>query len=195
MERRHESFVHPRSSCRSRYGLPCTDDDGGDVSLIGSQASAVPLAAGKGVVILDVQCKLKPAYCPAVCVRGNLERTTSTMPIISARAFRDALSPWFETETMPVDEEKFAELLDRPFVAERLASLGVGYVVTVESFGHPTGGRNPAASGGRRGLAAGIGSAKISTTIQARLWDVTRRTLASTLTCRSRAELKFSSSR
>ncbi len=142
------------------------------------------LAAGQGIVIVDDV--IRPET-DVVCIRETIEKKAPKLRIVLASDVRDALRRDIEKRTTLVDD-----LLKDPLIAEQLTSLGVGYVVTVGNSTYPSGGLNPAASGGRSGLAAGAGTADISTTMKAQLWDVERRSLAVTLTSISRGtELLF----
>ena len=136
------------------------------------------LAAGQGIVIVDDV--IRPET-DVVCIRETIEKKAPKLRIVLASDVRDALRRDVEKRATLVDD-----LLDGPLVAEQLISLGVGYVVTVGNYTYPSGGLNPAASGGRSGLAAGAGTADISTIMKAQLWDVERRSLAVTLTAVSR---------
>ena len=142
------------------------------------ETPSLQLGAGQGIVILDAVIRREH---DVVCIRETVEKRAPKLRIVPASEVRDALHRDIEKRTTLVDD-----LLDNPAVAEQLTSLGVGYVVTVGNSTYPSGGLNPAASGGRSGLAAGAGTANISTTMKAQLWDVERRSLAVTLTAVSR---------
>lgn len=67
----------------------------------------------------------------AECVSRTVQRTSPSLRFISTQEFRDALFPWFEPGTAPDTLEELASLLNKPLVDERIASLGVRYVIRV----------------------------------------------------------------
>lgn len=67
----------------------------------------------------------------AECVSRTVQRTSPSLRFISTQEFRDALFPWFEPGTAPDTLEELALLLNKPLVGERIASLGVRYVIRV----------------------------------------------------------------
>jgi len=73
--------------------------------------------------------------------------------IYGEQEFTDALFPWFEPSTAPASAAGLKSLLARPGVAERLAQIGVRYVVWLDGNTRKTGG------GGSVACAAGPGGA------------------------------------
>ena len=141
------------------------------------------LGAGQAVVILSDDGN--PEGWVVACVHEKIKRRIPEGRIVSEQKFRDALFPWFEPETVPGDEKAFAETLARPVVVERLATMRIAYLVTLGAASSPAGGRSPPAVAGRRGLAAGIGFAKLRSAVGARIWDVGSRALAGTISAAS----------
>lgn len=70
----------------------------------------------------------------AECVRGVLHRTSPTLRVIPPQEFRDALFPWFEPGIAPGTPEQLALLLEKPLLQDRIARLGVRYVISVRGL-------------------------------------------------------------
>jgi len=79
----------------------------------------------------------------------------ATVPfrIYGEQQFTDALFPWFEPSTAPANAAGLKSLLERPGVTERLAQIGVRYVVWLDGNTRKTD------SGGSVACAAGPGGA------------------------------------
>jgi hypothetical protein len=73
--------------------------------------------------------------------------------IYGEQQFTDALFPWFEPSTAPANAAGLKALLERPGVTERLAQIGVRYVVWLDGNTRKTD------SGGSVACAAGPGGA------------------------------------
>ena len=73
--------------------------------------------------------------------------------IYGEQQFTDALFPWFEPSTAPANAAGLKSLLARPGVVDRLAQIGVRYVVWLDGTTRKTGG------GGSVACAAGPGGA------------------------------------
>lgn len=131
------------------------------------EASGRPLAPGEGVAILagpGVDDEI-----PA-CLVKTMQEADPTLRIVEAGEVRNALFPWFERATTPDSAEKLAAVLRRPLVQETLASLNLGYVLTV------TGGTrkvlSSSASGGVGGPPVMYGHWKKHSDLLASVWDV-----------------------
>ncbi len=66
------------------------------------------------------------------CVSNNLGGGRDKIGVINEQAFVDALYPWFEPRTAPLNTSDLPELVAKPLLAERLASIGVRYVIWIE---------------------------------------------------------------
>ena len=76
------------------------------------------------------------------CLKNELEKNVShQVKLIDAARFQDALFPWFEPTHAPSNVRELEALLLRPEVRQRIASLGVRYLVNIagsaESDGFP----------------------------------------------------------
>lgn len=87
--------------------------------------------------------------------KAQLSRNHSGIPfrIYGEQEFTDALFPWFEPSTAPANAAGLRSLIERPGVAERLAEIGVRYVVWLDGSTRKTD------SGGSVACAAGPGGA------------------------------------
>ncbi len=66
------------------------------------------------------------------CLRTGLEKRVTPKPkIMETAAFQDAMFPWFEFEHAPRTARELNALLLRPLVRERIASLGVRYLISI----------------------------------------------------------------
>lgn len=66
------------------------------------------------------------------CVSRNVSSGASRIRVIDEETFRDALFPWFEPRTAPVNTSDLPELIERPMLTERLAQLGLRYLVWID---------------------------------------------------------------
>jgi len=67
----------------------------------------------------------------ADCVRRGMHRANSNFRFIDPQEFRDDLFPWFEPGTAPRNTDDLALLLHRPLVREKIAQLGLRYVISI----------------------------------------------------------------
>lgn len=65
------------------------------------------------------------------CVTDELSDYSDSIRIFPEQDFVDSLFPWFEARTAPASLEALPALLNRPGVSERLAEIGVRYLVWV----------------------------------------------------------------
>ncbi len=68
------------------------------------------------------------------CLNETLEEGNKPLKIYRERAFIDKLFPWFEPRTAPSSLEALSQLLNRPKVSERIAEIGVRYLVWVDGY-------------------------------------------------------------
>lgn len=112
------------------------------------------------------------------CVKGALLKESAAIRLYPEKDFVDALFPWFEARTAPATLEALAELQGHPRVSERLASLGVRYLVWVD-------GRSEDVDGGG-GLSCAVGPGgggcfgfvwwDTASTYEAVIWDLQENT-------------------
>lgn len=83
------------------------------------------------------------------CLKKELEKNVShRVKLIDAARFQDALFPWFEQTHAPSNVKELEALLARPVVRQRIAALGVRYLVNIAGS---------AASDGFPGMICGAG--------------------------------------
>ena len=94
--------------------------------------------------------------------------------IYGEQQFADALFPWFEPSTAPANAAGLRALLERPGVTERLAQIGVRYVVWLDGRrARPTvAAASPAASGPGGGGCIGLGWWEKQSGYVASVWDM-----------------------
>lgn len=66
------------------------------------------------------------------CVSGNMAGGSSGVAVITEQAFMDAMFPWFEPRTAPLNTSELPGLLQQPALAERIREIGLKYLVWVE---------------------------------------------------------------
>ncbi|NOX49726.1 MAG: hypothetical protein GXP16_04215 [Gammaproteobacteria bacterium] len=66
------------------------------------------------------------------CVAKNVGSGSNSLQVVSEQQFVDALFPWFEPRTAPLNTNELPELLQQPLLAERLRQIGLKYLVWVE---------------------------------------------------------------
>ena len=94
--------------------------------------------------------------------------------IYGEQEFTDALFPWFEPSTAPANAAGLKGLLERPGVAERLAQIGVRYVVWLDGSTRKTdgGGSVACAAGPGGGGCFGLGWWEKQSDYVASVWDM-----------------------
>lgn len=66
------------------------------------------------------------------CVSENMEDGTRGVAVITEQEFMDALFPWFEPRTAPLNTNELPGLLQQPALAERIREIGLKYLIWVE---------------------------------------------------------------
>ena len=66
------------------------------------------------------------------CISKSMSGGRQGVNVVAEQAFRDALFPWFEPRTAPVNASDLPELISQPELVKRLASLGLRYLIWVE---------------------------------------------------------------
>jgi hypothetical protein len=94
--------------------------------------------------------------------------------IYGEQQFTDALFPWFEPSTAPANAAGLRTLLERPGVTERLAQIGVRYVVWLDGNTRKTdGGGSVACAAGPGGAGCiGLGWWEKESDYVASVWDM-----------------------
>jgi hypothetical protein len=66
------------------------------------------------------------------CVSDQITRKSDAVNVMSESQFVDAVFPWFEPRTAPLDVGDLSKVISRPLVAERIDEIGVRYLVWIE---------------------------------------------------------------
>ncbi len=93
------------------------------------------LAEGDAVVVLGRRNRPSSSETEldfVTCVSRNMGNGSNGIPVVDGEAFRDALFPWFEPRTAPMNASDLPELISHPALVDRFESVGVKYVVWVE---------------------------------------------------------------
>ena len=72
------------------------------------------------------------------CVSNNLAGGDKKVGVISESAFVDAMFPWFEPRTAPLNTSDLPQIVNQPILADKLDSIGVRYVIWIEGNTHRT---------------------------------------------------------
>lgn len=72
------------------------------------------------------------------CVGEALSGSAPELQVIPEAEFVDAMYPWFEVSTAPMDVANMERLLENPAVADRLRSFRLRYVVWIDGFTETT---------------------------------------------------------
>lgn len=66
------------------------------------------------------------------CVSRNMGAGADAVKVISEQSFMDAMFPWFEPRTAPLNTSDLPKLMQQPLLAGRLREIGLKYLVWVE---------------------------------------------------------------
>ena len=97
--------------------------------------SATGMSEGDSVVVLGRRNRPSQTQTELDfidCVSDNMERGSDGVAVISEQDFMDAMFPWFEPRTAPLNTAELPSLLQQPALAERLREIGLKYLVWVE---------------------------------------------------------------
>jgi hypothetical protein len=94
------------------------------------------------------------------CLKRELEKEVShRVKIVETATFQDSLFPWFEPQYAPAKIDDLNALLSRRFVRERIASLGIRYLITLTTNSTSNGFPGMFCGGGYGGSAGCLGLA------------------------------------
>ena len=66
------------------------------------------------------------------CVSDKTGTGEAALAVMEESAFVDALFPWFEPRTAPLNMDDLENVIARPLIAERIQEIGVRYLVWIE---------------------------------------------------------------
>ncbi len=93
------------------------------------------MAEGDSIVVLGR--RNRPSQAEAEldfidCVSRNIAGGNDGLQVITEQEFMDAMFPWFEPRTAPLNTTDLPGLLQEPLLASRLREIGLKYLVWVE---------------------------------------------------------------
>lgn len=114
------------------------------------------------------------------CVAKGVTKGADGLDVISENDFMDAMFPWFEPRTAPVNTRDLPELLTQPLLAARLEEIGLRYVVWVAGSTQRTdsGGTMTCSFGAGGGGCFGFLSWEKDSKYEASIWDIETGTTA-----------------
>ncbi len=97
--------------------------------------SATGMSEGDAVVVLGRRNRPSQTQTELDfidCVSRNMGGGTNGVAVIGEQEFMDAMFPWFEPRTAPMNTNELPDLLREPILAERMREIGLKYLVWVE---------------------------------------------------------------
>jgi hypothetical protein len=113
------------------------------------------------------------------CIGSAMRRANPELRFVSARLFRENLYPYFMPGTSPRNLEDYESLLDKPEVHQRIAALGVRYLVIFAKSGTKEDSRGGIFCGGGYpvGGCLGLGWWNRKSELGFAVWDLQDRSL------------------
>jgi len=108
------------------------------------------------------------------CIEQRLAKAQQQINVHPQSAFVDAMFPWFEPSTAPLDTESLPRLLANPGVRERISQTGVRYIVWLDGSTErvDSGGTMPCAASPAGGGCLGFGWWEDASDYEATIWDL-----------------------
>ena len=100
----------------------------------GVRQAETQIDSGESIVILSRKHKTQGETEDdfVTCVSDSVNVGNGALPILKEREFVDALFPWFEPKTAPLNMEDLATVIGRPIISRRIDEIGVRYLVWIE---------------------------------------------------------------
>jgi hypothetical protein len=132
----------------------------------------------------EVSASVAQAQKAGKQVSARTSFTNRPFQIYAEDHFVDSLYPWLEPSTAPANAQGFSTFLSRPGVAERVAEMGVRYIVWVDGVTQKTdGGGSIACAAGPGGAGClGLGWWEKQSDYEATVWDLRHGINAGTVT-------------
>jgi len=130
-------IVETTGSLRRAVSLLCVLLLGGCVNATVQQVreAETGLSATESVVVLSRKSRPSQDETESKfveCISKKMHGGKQSVNVIGEQQFRDATFPWFEPRTAPVNASDLPELIAQPELADRLASLGLRYMIWVQ---------------------------------------------------------------
>lgn len=107
------------------------------------------------------------------CIGSKLTNRLGGLNVINEREFQDALYPWFEPRTAPLNMDKFISILDQPMVEDALKERNIKYMIWIEGATEKINGMGSMScavvAGG--GGCFGFGAWEDQSNYEASIWD------------------------
>jgi hypothetical protein len=117
------------------------------------------------------------------CVGDRINKGSNAIRVIPEQEFIDALFPWFEPRTAPLQTQDLERMMAEEVVSNRINEFGIRYIVWVDGFTETSGrsGSISCAIGPGGGGCFGFGSWEDDSNFDARIWDVNQFTTVGTI--------------
>ena len=114
------------------------------------------------------------------CVGEKISKAAPELSVIPEQEFVDALYPWFEASTAPMDVSGLDALLDNQTVAKQLANLNLRYFIWINGFTETTDSKGSlsCAVGPGGGGCFGFKSWDDEADYEAAVWDLKHKNVA-----------------
>jgi hypothetical protein len=125
----------------------------------------------------DFSAQAERAFAQGHALAARSVIANSPFQLYADHRFVDALYPWLEPSTAPANADGLAALLERPGVSDRVAQMGVRYIVWVEGSTRKTdsGGSIACAAGPGGAGCLGLGWWEKTSDYEATVWDLDNR--------------------
>ena len=93
------------------------------------------MAGGESIVVLGRRHRPTPGETEldfVSCISDTMGRGNEGVTVIGEQAFMDAMFPWFEPRTAPVNTSDLPEIIAHPALANRLEEIGLRYLVWID---------------------------------------------------------------
>lgn len=140
------------------------------------RAAPATLSSGESIVVLgrrhDMDKDTERDFIK--CVGDSLTTSATDLKVIPEAEFVDAMYPWFEVSTAPMDVRNMEQLLEKPAVANRLEQFRLRYFVWIDGFTETTdsAGSVSCAVGPGGGGCLGFKSWDDESHYEASIWDL-----------------------
>ena len=148
---------------------------------------AATIAKGESVVILsrgqhgDRETETGFNDCLASALRAE------GLPVMEEQALVDALYPWLEPRTAPLNADALPKLLDQPGVEAKIRAAGVRYMIWIDGQSETTGSSGALSCAVGPGFAGcfGFGMWDKESAYRAEVWDLNQRSSVGKVSTRS----------
>ena len=140
------------------------------------RVAATTISSGESIVVLgrrhEMDTDTERDFIH--CVGSSLENSQAKLRVIPEPEFVDALYPWFEVSTAPMDVANLDRLISNPAVARKFDEFGIRYFIWIDGFTNTTdsAGSISCAVGPGGGGCIGFKSWDDEANYEASVWDL-----------------------